>query len=116
MRERGKALLFERCAGSRLYPLLINAFGSMERCAIGFGVDGIREHRRQEALVPPRHAGLRNLADRIKAIPRLRALALIPAEGRRRSCREVVEEEPDLSSLPSSPAGPETAASSPCPS
>jgi len=38
----GKALLFEKCRGSR-YPLLINGYGSTKRMALALGVNDIEE-------------------------------------------------------------------------
>jgi len=42
----GKALLFEKCKGSR-YPLLINAYGSTKRMALALGVGDVEEIARE---------------------------------------------------------------------
>jgi 4-hydroxy-3-polyprenylbenzoate decarboxylase len=99
MRERGKALLFERCAGSP-YPLLINAFGSMERCAIGFGAKSVEDiAARLSKLLDMSAYG--TWPDRIKALPRLAPYAFIfPRRVAAAPCREVIEEEPDIGTLP----------------
>ncbi len=99
MRERGEALLFERCAGSP-YPLLVNAFGSMERCAIGFGVKDVDEiAARISSLLDMSSYG--SWPDRIKALPRLAPYAFIfPRRVATAPCREVIETEPDLGKLP----------------
>jgi len=104
MKANGPALLFRKVRGSA-YPLLINAFGTYERMAFALGSDEGR-------------AGLDRLAGEIgdlidvssylgfvgkaKAIPKLARLACvlpIPAVFGA-PCKEVIEKNPDLNSLP----------------
>ena len=44
--DGGKAVLFEKCKGTR-YPLLINAYGSPKRMALALGVNHVEEIARE---------------------------------------------------------------------
>jgi 4-hydroxy-3-polyprenylbenzoate decarboxylase len=99
MKARGPALLFENVKGSA-YPLLINAFGSMERCALALGAADVEEAaERIKTLFDLGAYG--TWPDRIRALPRLAPYAFIfPRRVRSAPCQEVVERDPDLGSLP----------------
>jgi 4-hydroxy-3-polyprenylbenzoate decarboxylase len=95
----GKALLFEKPKGSA-YPLLINAFGSKQRMAWALGVDNIEEHaqaiREMLDLKPPK-----GLVEKLKFLPKLAEIGKFPpVEVGKGACQEVVEKDPDLSTLP----------------
>jgi 4-hydroxy-3-polyprenylbenzoate decarboxylase len=95
----GKALLFEKPKGSS-YPLLINAFGSPRRMALALGVENLEEHaqaiRELLDLKPPK-----GLMDKIKFLPKLAEIAKFPpVEVSKGACQEVVEKDPDLTTLP----------------
>jgi 4-hydroxy-3-polyprenylbenzoate decarboxylase len=95
----GKALLFEKPKGSA-YPLLINAFGSKQRMAWALGVDNIEEHaqaiREMLDLKPPK-----GLVEKLKFLPKLAEIGKFPpVEVSKGACQEVVERDPDLTTLP----------------
>ncbi len=96
----GPALLFERVKGSR-YPVLINAFGTMERMAAALGVGDLDEIGEDISgyFEISQYIGLIN---QVKAVPRLTRLAgVFPKKlSGRGACQEVVERNPDLSTLP----------------
>lgn len=96
----GPALLFERVKGSK-YPVLINAFGTMERMASALGVGDLDEIGAEiaEYFEISQYIGLIN---QVKAVPRLTRLAnVFPKKlSGRGACQEVVERSPDLSALP----------------
>jgi len=99
VKEGGPALLFEKVKGSP-YPVLTNAFGSYERMCLALEVDDlddIAERIRRLLDVPD----LRTLADRLKALPLLKELSgVFPRRVKSAPCQEVVEEDPDLTTLP----------------
>jgi len=97
--QGGKALLFEKPKGSP-YPLLINAFGSYQRMSWALGVENLEEHadaiRELMEMKPPK-----GLVDKIKLLPKLMDIAKFPpTEVSKGACQEVVEKDPDLTTLP----------------
>ncbi len=95
----GKALLFEKPKGSP-YPLLINAVGSYQRMSWALGVENLEEHavaiKELMDLKPPK-----GLVDKLKFLPKLAEIAKFPpTEVGKGACQEVVEKDPDLSTLP----------------
>jgi 4-hydroxy-3-polyprenylbenzoate decarboxylase len=97
--DGGKALFFEKPKGSA-YPLLINAFGSPRRMAWALGVESLEEHaqaiRDLLDMKPPK-----GLVEKLKFLPKLAELAKFPpVEISKGICQEVVEKDPDLSTLP----------------
>ncbi len=99
-KEVGPALLFENVKGSK-YPVLINAMGSYERMSLALGVDKLEEVEEDIAnlINMQNYMKIPNL---IKSIPRLtRLLAVLPwrlpIKG---ACQEVIEHNPDLSTIP----------------
>lgn len=96
----GKALLFEKVKGSN-YPVLINAMGTYERMALALGVDKLNDISSdiEEFIDIANYMGLMN---KIKSLPRLSRMVAVfpiklPIKG---SCQEVIEDEPDLGTLP----------------
>ncbi len=99
-KQYGPALLFEKVKGSA-YPVLINAMGSYERMSMALGVeklddigDGIGE-----LIDMSNYLGLMN---KIQSLPKLARMAAVfpiklPTKG---ACQEVIEEDPDLNTLP----------------
>jgi 4-hydroxy-3-polyprenylbenzoate decarboxylase len=99
MKAGGPALLFENVVGKSI-PLLINAFGSMKRMAMAFGVNDIEEIAKKISkliqIQPPR-----TFKDKIQLAGELIRLAGLPPkivnDG---ACHEVIQREPDLNILP----------------
>ena len=96
----GPALLFERVKGSN-YPVLINAFGSMERMAMALGVERLDDIGEDigEFFEMSNYIGL---VHQVRSVPRLARLATVFPRKHlgRAACQQVVERQPDLSSLP----------------
>ncbi len=97
--QGGKALLFEKPKGSA-YPLLINAFGSYQRMSWALGVENLEEHassiKELLELKPPK-----GFVEKLKFLPKLADIAKFPpVEIGKGACQEVVESNPDLTTLP----------------
>lgn len=99
-KQYGPALLFENVKGSD-YPVLINAMGTYERMAMSLGVDDINDigNDIEEFIDMSNYLGLMK---KVKSLPRLARMATVfplklPTKG---ACQEVIEHEPDLSTLP----------------
>jgi 4-hydroxy-3-polyprenylbenzoate decarboxylase len=95
VKHGGPALLFERPKGSR-FPLLINAFGTMRRTCLAFGVSSLDEiaGRIAEMIKPEVPVAF---TDKLKKIPQLLALANFPPRTVRGGpCREVVTADADV--------------------
>ena len=95
----GKALLFEKPKGSP-YPVLINAFGSYARMSLSLGVEDLEEHaksiRELLEIKPPK-----GLVQTLQLLPKLAEVAKFPPkEVGKGACQEVVEKDPDLTTLP----------------
>ncbi len=100
VKSDGPALLFENVAGSE-YPVLINAMGSEKRMSMALGAKNLDEIGSQIA----EYLDLQNylkLSRLVKSAPRLfRLLNVFPRRSRRKgACQQVIEMQPDLSSLP----------------
>lgn len=97
----GPALLFENVEGSS-YPVLVNAFGSMERICLALGVDRldeIGEEIRSLMQLPGPGGGLFDkLGQGLKLLEVAKNTA--PKVVRSAPCQEVVEETVDLEKLP----------------
>jgi 4-hydroxy-3-polyprenylbenzoate decarboxylase len=99
MKAGGPALLFENVVGKNI-PLLINAFGSIKRMALGLGVNDIEEIATKISkliqIQPPK-----TFKDKIQVAGELIKLAGLPPkivnDG---ACHEVIHREPDLNILP----------------
>jgi 4-hydroxy-3-polyprenylbenzoate decarboxylase len=99
MKSSGPALLFENVVGKKI-PVLINAFGSAKRMALGLGVPDIEEVAREvEKLVqtkPPK-----SFKDKLHLLAELIRLAGIPPKlVKEGPCQAVIHRDPDLSMLP----------------
>ena len=99
-KEYGPALLFENVKGSP-YPVLINAMGTYERMSMALGVDTLDDIGSdiEEFIDMANYLGLMN---KLKSIPRLTRMVSVfpiklPIKG---ACQEVIENEPDLFTLP----------------
>lgn len=99
-KQEGPALLFENVKGSP-YPLLINAFGSMQRICLALEVESLDQIAQKildiiEPEIPT------NLIGKIKQLPKLKRLAgFIPKTVKTGPVKEVIEKEnPSLESLP----------------
>lgn len=96
----GPALLFENVKGSP-YPLLINAMGTYERMNLALGVNNVDDIGKDigDFIDMSKYLGLMN---KFKSLPKLARMASVfpiklPTRG---ACQEVIEENPDLSTLP----------------
>ncbi|HEY3304835.1 MAG TPA: menaquinone biosynthesis decarboxylase [Candidatus Binatia bacterium] len=99
MKCGGPALLFDNVVGKNI-PVLINAFGSLRRMALALGVSDLEEiARRIEHLTrmkPPA-----SLREKLSLLPELLRLAgAAPKSVGDGECHEVVERDPNLSTLP----------------
>ncbi len=95
----GKALLFENVKGSD-YPVLMNAMGTYERMSLALGVKELDDlgDTISEFIDMASYMGLMN---KVKAVPKLSRLASVfPIKKKTGSCQEVIEMEPDLTTLP----------------
>lgn len=99
-KKYGPALLFEKVKGSP-YPVLINAMGTYERMSMALGVEKLDDvgNGIGEFIDMSNYVGLMN---KFKSLPRMTRLASVfpiklPTKG---ACQEVIEEHPDLSTLP----------------
>lgn len=99
MKQEGPALLFEKVKDSP-YPLLINAFGSWERICLAFEVEALDDvGKRIENLLDMSH--YTSWPARFATLPDLLPLLRIfPKKVRNAPCQEVIENDPDLGTLP----------------
>lgn len=99
MKSGGPALLFENVIGKQI-PVLINVFGSSRRMALALGVGDVEEIAREIAQLiqtkPPK-----SFKDKLHLLGDLIKLAGIPPKIEKNGpCQEVIEREPNLSTLP----------------
>lgn len=99
-KQYGPALLFENVKGSA-YPVLINAMGTFERMSMALGAQSLDciGHDIEEFIDLSNYVGLMN---KVKSLPRLARMAAVfplrlPTRG---VCQEVIEDDPDLATLP----------------
>ena len=99
-KNNGPALLFENVIGSD-YPVLINAFGSMKRMAMALGADSVDAKAAElDELLQWAFAQSRKL-DVKSFFPKLKwARLFFPSKVGKAPCQEVIERDPDLSTLP----------------
>ncbi len=99
-KAHGPALLFQNAKGFA-YPVVMNAMGSEKRMSMALGVKHLDDIGAEisQYLNFEQYLSIRGL---VKSIPRmLRLLHVFPRRSRRRgACQQVIEHEPDLSSLP----------------
>ena len=95
----GPALLLTTVRGSE-FPVLMNAFGSMRRMALALGVDDIESLAAEiEALLAKKPPA--TLTDKVKTLVELFHLGrTAPRTVKTGPCKEVIEREPDLNTLP----------------
>ena len=99
--KKNVALLFENVKGYDM-PVLMNAFGSMERLALAFGVNDIEEipNELREILRLP-YISLQNKIDLIHIIPTAKRAINFPKYVKKAPCQEVViTDNPTLDKFP----------------
>ena len=96
----GPALLFENVKGSK-FPLLINAMGSYRRMALALGSSSLEEKAAElEELMEWLFSQMRCL-DVMSFFPKIKwARLFLPHKVLSAPCQQVVDKEPDLSTLP----------------
>ena len=99
-KKYGPALLFENVKGSS-YPVLINAMGTYERMSMALGVEKLDDigNDIEKFIDMSNYLGIMK---KIKSLPRLARMTSVfplklPTKG---ACQEVVENDPDLFTLP----------------
>jgi len=99
VKQGGPALLFERVKDSS-FPVLINAFGTLERMAFALGGESLEDvAKRFEEMA--NFQAPEGLKEKAKLVPRLFELANLPPKIVSKGlCQEVVIDNPDLSILP----------------
>lgn len=99
--KKNVALLFENVKGYDM-PVLMNAFGSMERLALAFGVndiEGIPNELREILRLP--YISLQNKMDLIHIIPTAKRAINFPKYVKKAPCQEVViTDNPTLDKFP----------------
>ena len=86
----GPALLFENVKSPSGMPVLINAFGSLDRIKLALEVDDV-DTIVDEILFLVEEAKPQNLIEKIKLLPKLKPLAAVfPKTVRKAPCQEVV--------------------------
>ena len=99
-KQYGPALLFENVKGSN-YPVLINSMGSDDRMSWALGVNELDDLERDIANLINMQNYIK-IPSLIRSIPNLmRLLAVFPWKlPMKGACQEVIEHNPDLSTLP----------------
>ena len=99
--DKNVALLFENVKGYDM-PVLMNAFGSMERMAIAFGVekvDDIADEIREILKLP--YISLQNKLDLLSIIPTAKRAINFPKYVKNGPCKEVIiKDQPSLDKFP----------------
>lgn len=99
--DKNVALLFERVKGYDI-PVLMNAFGSMERMAIAFGVekvDDLADEIREILKLP--YISLQNKLDLLTIIPTAKRAINFPKYVKNGPCKEVIiKDQPSLDKFP----------------
>ncbi|MBQ5859514.1 MAG: UbiD family decarboxylase, partial [Selenomonadales bacterium] len=99
--KKNVALLFENVKGYDM-PVLMNAFGSMERMAIALGVNEVDDiaNRIREILKLP-YISLQNKLDLVKIIPQAKKAINFPKYVKKAPCQEVIiKDRPDIEKFP----------------
>jgi 4-hydroxy-3-polyprenylbenzoate decarboxylase len=99
-KNNGPALLFENPTGSK-YPVLINAMGSYKRMAMAIGAESLEEKARElKELIQWGLSQARSI-DIPAILPKLNLFrSFFPKTVKRAPCQQVVDHNPDLSTLP----------------
>lgn len=99
--DKNVALLFENVKGYDI-PVLMNAFGSMERMALALGadkIDDIAQEIRQILKLP--YISLQNKLDLVKIIPAAKRAINFPKYVKNAPCKEVIiKDRPSLDKFP----------------
>lgn len=99
--DKNVALLFENVKGYDI-PVLMNAFGSMERMALALGadkIDDIAQEIRQILKLP--YISLQNKLDLVKIIPAAKRAINFPKYVKSAPCKEVIiKDRPSLDKFP----------------
>lgn len=99
--DKNVALLFENVTGYNV-PVLMNAFGSMERMALALGVDkidDIAQEIRQILKLP--YISLQNKLDLVRIIPTAKRAINFPKYVKNAPCKEVIiKDQPSLDNFP----------------
>ncbi|MCX7012345.1 MAG: menaquinone biosynthesis decarboxylase [Candidatus Sumerlaeota bacterium] len=97
--DGGKALLFENPRNSKI-PLLINALGSRKRIRMALGAENLQDIAQGYlAMLDP--AGVSSFLDKLRMLPKLKALAdAMPKEVSSGPCQEVVLDRPSFRPFP----------------
>ncbi|CVK20970.1 MULTISPECIES: menaquinone biosynthesis decarboxylase [Sporomusa] len=99
--DKNVALLFENVTGYDV-PVLMNAFGSMERMALALGVDkidDIAQEIRQILKLP--YISLQNKLDLVKIIPTAKRAINFPKYVKNAPCKEIIiKDQPSLDKFP----------------
>lgn len=99
--DKNVALLFENVKGYDV-PVLTNAFGSMERMALAFGVekvDDIAEEISEILRLP--YISLQNKLDLLKIVPTAKRAINFPKYVKNAPCKEVIiKDQPSLDKFP----------------
>lgn len=99
--DKNVALLFENVKGYDV-PVLMNAFGSMERMAFALGVekiDDIAQEIREILKLP--YISLQNKLDLIKIVPQAKRAINFPKYVKNGPCKEVIiKDQPSLEKFP----------------
>lgn len=99
--DKNVALLFENVKGYDM-PVLMNAFGSMERMAIAFGVekvDDVADEIREVLKLP--YISLQNKMDLLSIIPTAKRAINFPKYVKNGPCKEVIiKDQPSLDKFP----------------
>ena len=100
-KDGGKALLFEKTGSD--FPILINAFGSIKRMHLAFGIDNLDQiGAEMESLFKELTGPKENILQKLKLLPQLGKIASwmpkqISGKG---VCQEVIHMDPDINLLP----------------
>lgn len=95
----GQALLFEKCNGSQ-FPLLINAYGSTKRMALALGVNDVEDiaHELESLLKAKPPTSFKEAISLLGTAFELRHAK--PKLVKSGTCKEVVQQKPNVNTLP----------------
>jgi 4-hydroxy-3-polyprenylbenzoate decarboxylase len=108
VKREGPAVLFEKVKGSS-YPVAINLFGSRERMNLALGVTDLNEIAKKIAEIVTLKVP-EKWTEKIRMLPKLGVLhSMTPRLVKHGRCQEVIENDPDLATLPVLQCWPEDA-------
>ncbi len=99
--EKNVALLFENVKGYNM-PVLMNAFGSMERMALALGVDKLDDIAAEvKEIFKLPYISVQNKLDLLKIIPTAKRAVNFPKYVKSGSCKDVIiKDQPSLDKFP----------------